>query len=465
MSLQVWLNKTVALLRAARPAACCCMALCLVGCDGPQPTKIVLVADSWWKRPSERLAFDDILNQYNAAHSDSVAVNEVTDSNADAARDTLTARLLAGAAPSTFQANIGADVLHWSVVDTTQGTLPSFSRIRSLRDFFDQNRLFDVLPDALTSALVAGSTAEPYTIPVDIHRLNILYYNADSLTAFSARNSGASFLDRDVLCPPDVADRLKDSESKLDVKIAVGTKDNFTLTLLAFESVLPALGGPVLYDDVFRGRASGDWQAQVRVALQCVQYLSRSFLDDHDDTWADALGQVQTGTADFSVMGDWSNGELKTALDSGVVIGVPFPGSEHTYVFTSDTFPLPIGAPYPTQTEELLATIASPDAQLKFSRDKGSIPARSDVDVTELGPRAVSTRSAFYADDVAKVLATSGLFPPYYPGGELNSLLTAMTSPGASNQQIEDVLGLMRDTEPLLARWQRRVAGAPASDP
>jgi glucose/mannose transport system substrate-binding protein len=201
----------------------------------------------------------------------------------------------------------------------------------------------------------------------------------------------------------------------------------------------------------------------VRHALRCVQYLSRSFLDDRDKGWAEALAQVQEGSAAFSVMGDWANGELKTALDNGDVDAVPFPGSDKTFVFTSDTFPLPISAPYPVQSMALLDTIASRDAQLAFSREKGSIPARKDVNVAELGARAVSTQTAFAASDVRKVLATSGLFPPYYPDDELSTRLSAMTQPGATVDRVEEVIQLLRDGVPLLGRWQSRLDRGPGA--
>jgi glucose/mannose transport system substrate-binding protein len=432
-----------------------------VCCGGPVPQKIQLVADSWWKHPSERRAFENVLQQYNGAHPDSIAVNDASESTADAVRKTLTARLLAGAGPSTFQANIGADVLHWTVVDTTDDRLPSSSRLVSLRDFFRKNQLDRVLPDALYQALIAGPTREPYTIPIDIHRLNVVYYNVKGLTDFGVRNGGASFLDPAVLCPADVAERLDNPDAKLDAKIAVGMKDTFPLTLLAFESLLPAVGGPALYDDLFHGRANGDWENEVRGALLCLQYLSRSFVGDQNVDWADALGQVVNDNADLSVMGDWANGELKDQLDSGIVQGVPFPTSvpewRDTFVFTSDTFPLPNGAPYPVQTEELLETIASGEAQSRFSSEKGSIPARTDVDVTKLGPRAVSTKSAFDASQ-HKLLATSGLFPPYFPGDDLSTALSTMTRPMATKQDIEQVLLVLREMQPLLAYWQDRIA-------
>jgi glucose/mannose transport system substrate-binding protein len=126
---------------------------------------------------------------------------------------------------------------------------------------------------------------------------------------------------------------------------------------------------------------------------------------------------------------------------------------------------VPLGAPYPEQAEALLGTIASVQGQSRFSLAKGSIPARSDVDVSSLGARAVSTRRDFCDDGVTKVLATSGLFPPYYPNEELNAALAALTAPGASDAEVDSVLALLRDTQPLLARWQNRIFSAAPSAP
>ena len=460
------MGATVRFMRVlSRPGVTGCLLVYLAvaapGCSASTPEKVRVEAYSWWRRPSEQRAFDNILRLYNASHSDAEAFNEASDTQADDVRETLTARLLAGAPPSTFQANLGADVLRWSVVDTTGGVLPSSSRIKPLSEFFSRRGLLPLLPQVLVKELERGTAHEPYTVPIDIHRLNVLYYNTAALSAFRERHAGKSFLDRELLCPADLSARLADSDSKLDVKIAVGSKDTFALTLITFESVLPALAGPTLYDDLFRGRASGDWASSVRTALMCVQYLSRSFLDTRNDDWAEALAQVATGNADFSVMGDWSNGELKSALQRGVVDAQPFPGSELSFVFTSDTFPLPVDVPYPKGAEDLLDVIASPEGQLEFSLDKGSIPARSDVDLSALGARALRTRQDFDSSAVTKVLATSGLFPPYFPGAELNAALSAMTGPGATAAQIEAVLALLSDAQPLLARWQSRLGTEP----
>jgi glucose/mannose transport system substrate-binding protein len=444
----------------------------LLGCATPTRDKVRLEAYSWWTRDSERNAFDRVLDIFNAKHQDSEAINQVTtDVNADEVRATLTARLLAGAPPSTFQANAGADLLRWTAMDTTEAALPSASRITPLDALFDRTGLVDALPRDLYQALLAGPRRRPYAVPLNIHRLNLIYFNTAALDRYKTEHSGRSFLDLALLCPKDVATRLDDPDARLDVRIAVGTRDSFTLTLFALENMLPAvtgatpyneISGGTLYDELFLGALPEDqWHEPVVRALQCVQYLSRSFLRTDALSWADALTRVQEGDADFSVMGDWANGELKPALADGRVDMQPFPGSEDTFVFTSDTFPLPVAAPYAEQSEALLETLASAEAQLAFSLEKGSIPARGDVSSAlvqaTLGDRAARTRQDFDSPLIHKSIATSGLFPPYYPD-DLSTRLSAMTAARASKAEIEPVVALLRNALPLLARWQKRIS-------
>ena len=446
-------------------------ALQLLGCASPTPEKLRLEAYSWWTRPSEQKAFDRVLRIYNARHDDSEAINQVTkDVNADEVRATLTARLLAGAPPSTFQANAGADLLRWTAMDTTEAALPSASRITPLVELFDRTGLTDALPHDLSQALLAGPLRLPYAVPLNIHRLNLLYYNTSALESYEAAHAGRSFLDPTLLCPKDVAARLEDPDQRLDLRIALGTEDGFAFTLFALESVLPAVAGAApydeatggtLYDELFLGNLpEAEWREPVLRALQCVQYLSRSFLREGELSWAGALNRVATGEADFSVMGDWANGELREALERGVVDVQPFPGSEDTFVFTSDTFPLPVAAPYAAESEDLLETLASAEAQLAFSQEKGSIPARSDISLdlvqATLGQRAGQTRRDFESPQIHKSIATSGLFPPYFPD-DLSTRLSTMTAQGASPSSIESVIALLRNAQPLLERWQRRI--------
>jgi ABC-type glycerol-3-phosphate transport system substrate-binding protein len=155
------------------------------------------------------------------------------------------------------------------------------------------------------------------------------------------------------------------------------------------------------------------------------------------------------------VTGDWGNLQFKSELESGRIAVVPFPGSEGTFVYTSDTFPLPADAPHAKETRTFLEYMASADTQKRFSDDKGSIPARDDAEIGEsLHELRTQTRNDFQRLEHA--LATSGLHPPYYPRMELIIKLRQLVSGQAT---VNDVLNEFMADQPLLQRWQQQLRG------
>lgn len=443
------------------------LGLTLLGC-GVSPDPVRLEVYSWWKEEPERLAFEAAANVHERSHA-GVDVLNVFNPNADDQRELLAMHLLAHAPPASFTANIGADLVRWSVVDPVDPVHPSSSRIRGLTGLFQRTGLDRALPPELASALRVGPSDVPYGVPINIHRLNVLYYDEGAVAAFERDHAGRSLLDIETLCPRDPA------TPPLDVPIAIGADDDFALILLAFESVLPALAGPDFYDALFRGEkpdavtGPGTFEDQVRTALACVQYLSRSFtLNNETRDWAKAVDQVKHREAAFTVMGDWANGQLSEQLLNGTVKAIRFPHRaevQETFVFTSDTFPLPIGAENEPEVMALLETFASADAQRAFSRVKGSIPAR--LEVRSLGPLdtfQALTQADFANPTIGKVLATSGRFPPYYQRDDLAAALRAMTRRGAGAAEVEATVAEFVAMEPLLGTWQARLRAGPAPD-
>lgn len=127
--------------------------------------------------------------------------------------------------------------------------------------------------------------------------------------------------------------------------------------------------------------------------------------------WDEALGKLVDGSALMAPMGDWAKGYLESVgLEPGVEFEViPFPGSDGTFVFTSDTFPLPIGAPNRKGAIELFRTFASKEGQIAFNRIKGSITPRTDIEPSEFDEVTQETMAAFSSS--TKVKALSGLLP------------------------------------------------------
>jgi glucose/mannose transport system substrate-binding protein len=406
---------------------------------------------SWWKQNPEESAFGQVISLHESSHPGVTVVN-LTDPEATDVREHVAPTVLAGAPPATFQANIGADLLRWTVVDAEGGEPPSRNHLYGLRRLFERTDLVSHLPEDLLAALRAGGSEQPYAVPINIHRLNVLYYNAAKLAALEPKLSPEQLFDIEVLCPTEA------NAVPLAPRIALGSTDRFTRILLVFENILPALTSADFYERLFRGQPAPGWQVEVRRALACAQYLSRSVLEGSAGfDWQRAVDAVKNGEAVFTVMGDWAHGQLSAQLANGEVRAIPFPGSEGIYVFTSDTFPLPIGAEYVKQAEALLETIASREAQERFSLKKGSIPARRDA---RLNPADTARRDDFR--DSVKALATSGLCPPYYNLDDLSEKLAMLMRPDAGGEEIDSVIRELESIQSLLVRWQNRLALGPA---
>lgn len=437
-------------------------ALLTHGCSELPVTLEVL---TWWQEGSETKAWNELVVAH-AQRRPEVEVQRDGRPTGEGTRALIGHRMLLGDPPSTFQANIGSDLLRWIAVDYMQaGTPVRERRITDLSSFYDARKLRGSFhPRLLMELGVSGDPFGPvYGVPLNIHRLNLLYYNVELTKSF--QSDGMDFTeDLGVLCPEQPAPALTPAPT-----IAIGLRSPFTLTLLTFENVLPALNGADFYQRLWRGESSPEFDAAtrtngVRSALKCVQHLFQFFHRDYPALdWSEAADLVDRGEATFTVMGDWVNGRHADALREGSLASKPFPNTEDIFVFTADTFPLPYGALYREEVEELLETAASEPAQRKFSDIKGSIPARRDIVLED--PRGRATQEALDQafDSEKAIMATSGLFPPYFPARELEVELEAML--GAGEAGVEKVIEWLETRYPLLSRWQSRLKDGPGELP
>jgi glucose/mannose transport system substrate-binding protein len=438
------------------------LGLAASGCSS-SPATVRLEVYSWWDERPESLAFELVANLHESLYPNVEVVN-LTDPLAMDARTHVAQIALAGAPPATFQANIGADLLRWTAVDPESGDARGKNRIYGLSRMFGRTHLIENLPDAVLEHLRAGDSLEPYAVPINIHRLNVLYYNEAALAKWAPPAGHQSWLELSLLCPSDPS-----TAARLPFKIAIGAGQPFTLTLLVFENLLPAIAGAEFYDQVFTGElptASGvdhEWKSVVRQVLGCAQFLGPSLM--LTSGWETAVHAVLTGTAAATVIGDWAGGQLASEPHDSPIASMPFPGSDGIYVFTSDAFPLPVDAEHKAEAAALLETIASSRAQKIFSEEKGSIPARKDV---ALNPVDALRRKDF--EDSTKALATSGRFPPYYNtdddlNAKLRDVVTTELGSTEGNEAIEAVVEELVALQPLLLRWRDRVRIGPLDTP
>lgn len=261
--------------------------------------------------------------------------------------------------PDTFVIHAGKELLDY----VHRGELEPITKL------FKQEGLDRVLPPLLVEQITIQG--EIYTVPVNIHRSNVLWYNPG---VFQANH----------LNPPRTLDEFFDVAQTLKTKgitpLAIG--GGFELGHL-FESVLLATYGPADYVRLVNGDAAMWSDARLMTAIQlCKQMLQYANADRATQAFYQLSPSLLEGKAGMMIMGDWANGFFK---GQGGKSGVDFawaaaPGTDGSFLWLSDSFGLPKGAPHREGALEFLQTVGSKAGQDAFNPIKGSIPARIDAD-------------------------------------------------------------------------------------
>ncbi|BDT56951.1 hypothetical protein MasN3_04450 [Massilia varians] len=157
-----------------------------------------------------------------------------------------------------------------------------------------------------------------------------------------------------------------------------------------FSAILANMGGKELYLKAMRDRDQATLLSpQFRDVLPAFKRL-KSYVDAGAPgrNWNDATALVISGKAGFQVMGDWAKGEFTNAKQvAGRHYGCMAGFSAATpYLIQGDVFVFPrTDQGQAVKAQQLLANVVSqPGLQVAFSKLKGSIPVRHDVDAAQL---------------------------------------------------------------------------------
>lgn len=255
---------------------------------------------------------------------------------------------------------------------------------------FRRNGDLDKFPKGLID--IISSKGEIYSVPVNIHRSNVLWYNK---RIFSSSR----------LAPPKTLGELVRVAEKLASRgitpLALGDNGIWASTHL-FESILLGTLGPEAYKGLWTGRTA--WEGTgVKSALVTFARLMEYVNTDHAAlSWDAAAQYVIDGKCAMTVMGDWVEGYftakgLKPNLEFG---WVPSPGTDGSFIMLSDSFGLPKGAPHRDAAIKWLALCASREGQDAFNPKKGSIPSRVDCDKSLYDAYLKSAMDEFAADTI-----------------------------------------------------------------
>jgi len=350
------MNVAIRTLAAAGLAAC-------AGVAAAQAPRAEVV--HWWTSGGESAAAKTLADAYRAQGGvwvdTAVALGEQ-------ARSVAVNRIIGGNPPTAAQFNTSRQFL--DIID--QGMLNNIDDVAA-REGWDKF----LPPIVLNAVRVKGHF---YAVPVEVHMTEWIWY------------SKAAFKKAGITVEPRNFDELFAAFDKLKaagiVPLAYGGQpwqDN-----LVFAAVLSNLGGKELYLKVMRDRDPAAIRSDAFKQVLLTFKRLHAYVDKGSPgrNWNDATTMVITGHAGFQIMGDWAKGEFTNARqeagrDYGCIAGF---GPHSPYVVQGDVLIFPKTTdPAAIRSQKLLASVvAAPATQVAFSMKKGSIPIRTDIDVSKM---------------------------------------------------------------------------------
>ncbi len=317
---------------------------------------------SWWTAGGEAEGLAAMFALYREKYPAVFMINATVAGGAGSnAKAVLATRMQGGNPPDSFQVHAGHELIDSWV---------AAGKMEPITFIFKANGWLDSFPRGLID--IISYKGEIYSVPVNIHRSNVLWYNKKLFTELG-------------LAPPRSLEELARVSDALARKgitpLALGDNGIWASVHL-LENVLVGTMGPEKYKGLWAGATRWDGP-EVRASLSTFEGLMRFVNSDHAAlSWDGAVQYVIDGKCAMTVMGDWAEGYFKArGLTPNREFGwVPFPGTRGTFIMLSDSFGLPRGAPDRDEAVKWLTLAASREGQDAFNPKKGSIPSRTDGD-------------------------------------------------------------------------------------
>jgi len=356
------------------------------GSDPNNPDQVEAI--TWWASGSEKTALFDLVAVFKTQNPDLEFIDaSVRGGGGAKARSAIAARLDADNPPDTFQATAGAALTDY-IAD---------GDLQDLTSFYAEHGLTSVYRAALLQLLSVDDKI--YSVPSDIHRVNVLWSNNRVLEAAGVDTTQApASIDAWLAALETVR------QSGMQYPLALG--NDWTQVQL-FESVLIADLGAVLYQNLWK--STKNWEgAALHTAIEHYGRLL-DYVDPRSGSreWTEATRTVVEGDAAYIIMADFA---LASFQQAGYTAGkqystAPMPGTVGVFDFLADSFTLPVGAVHDEAARQWLLTVSSAEGQKALSLAKGSIPARKDTVKTDYPPYQQEAIASLQLDTIVPSIA------------------------------------------------------------
>lgn len=264
-------------------------------------------------------------------------------------------------------------VMQWNANEGSR-ELPEMGIVLDIDRVAREDGWREVLPAAVMKRITYQDKV--YFAPTSIHAENWVWTNQ-------------TIFDELGLETPQTWDEIFEAADRMQAAgytpLALGAA-NWEVSLI-FNDIVYYMMGSEGYERVISADAKSVLDPRMLEALRMLRQLSQyahPLPQRQDKTWADASAMVGNGEAGIQFMGDWAKGEL---IARGYDVDKDFgcslaPGTSIAYFMVIDAFAFPL-----TNREggddaqrAFAQMVLEPENQVAFSRIKGSLPVRIDVD-------------------------------------------------------------------------------------
>jgi len=339
---------------------------------------------SWWTSGGEVEA----LNAIYAIYSEKFPVVEIVNAALTGGagqggnmKALLETRMQGGQPPDSFQVHLGRELIDSHVVP---------DRMESLEWLYEEEGLNDVFPKDLIA--IASYEGKPYSVPVNIHRSNVLWYRPSKLEAAGVAAAPTTWDEFFA-----AAELLK--AAGIPALAVAEIEPNFSGHV--FENILITQLDQAGYLGLFDGSTS--WEDErvtkaLSILNQALDYANPDYLST---SWGDINDRfvADDGPA-MMIMGDWTHGVL---MSKGFTDyrWAPAPDTAGIFMVLSDSFGLPKNTPHRDNAVNFLRVCGSREGQDAFNPIKGSIPARTDPDLSKYDEYLLSAMEDFKSNTLS----------------------------------------------------------------
>jgi len=358
------------MLKKSKLAIAAVVAVALVGAVIPASnaaTNKKLEIFTWWASGGEAAGLKGMTDVFAKENPKTAFVNaSVAGAAGVNAKGVLVSRMKAGNPPDTFQAHAGAELTSYIKA----------GQVEDLTFLYKQQGWDKIFPKDLVKTLT--DNGKIYSVPVNIHRANVLWWNPATATKAGVTAAPATIEEF-------IADLKKAKASGID-GIALAGNGDWAIAHLLDVVLLGTLGADK-YNGLWKGTTpwtGADVKKAVSNFTTILSYGNSSKALD----WPDAGKLVTGGKALFFIMGDWASSQwqedgLKLGTDYTWAVAPNSVDKKPIYMWLSDSFTLPKGAKNRDAGIAWLKVCGSLAGQDSFNPKKGSIAVRTDSDATK----------------------------------------------------------------------------------